>query len=80
MQLVTIYQQTREWSKAIHYASTNWLRLKRTRIRANIAHFWCELAMLDQADGNTGKAIQHFKKALSEDPKVCVQAFHLGRI
>ncbi|TDE23571.1 lipopolysaccharide assembly protein LapB [Vibrio owensii] len=80
-QLVTIYQQTREWEKAIHYANQlAKMGRKRTRIRANIAHFWCELAMLDQADGNTSKAIQHFKKALSEDPKCVRASIALGRI
>ncbi|MDF5394174.1 tetratricopeptide repeat protein, partial [Vibrio parahaemolyticus] len=53
---------------------------KRSRMRANIAHFWCEIAMLDQADGNTNKAIQHFKKALAEDPKCVRASIALGRI
>ena len=80
-QLVTIYQQTREWEKAIYYANQlAKLGNKRSRMRANIAHFWCEIAMLDQADGNTNKAIQHFKKALAEDPKCVRASIALGRI
>ena len=71
-QLVSIYQQTREWSKAIHYA-TLLVKLGRKRMRNSIAHFWCELAMQEKADGNDAKAAQNFKKALSEDPK-CVRA------
>ncbi|NOI13415.1 lipopolysaccharide assembly protein LapB [Vibrio hepatarius] len=71
-QLVLIYQQTREWAKAIHYA-TILVKLGRTRMRNSIAHFWCELAMQEKAEGNDAKALQHFKKALSEDPK-CVRA------
>ncbi|KHA61237.1 tetratricopeptide repeat protein [Vibrio variabilis] len=71
-QLVSIYQQTREWSKAIHYA-TLLVKLGRKRVRNSIAHFWCELAMQEKADGNQAKALQHFRKALSEDPK-CVRA------
>ncbi|MDG2676726.1 lipopolysaccharide assembly protein LapB, partial [Vibrio sp. 977] len=80
-QLVTIYQQTREWEKAIHYANQlAKMGNQRSRMRTNIAHFWCEIAMLDQADGNTNKAIQHFKKALSEDPKCVRASISLGRI
>ncbi|MFB9216795.1 lipopolysaccharide assembly protein LapB [Vibrio sinaloensis] len=71
-QLVSIYQQTREWSKAIHYA-TLLVKLGRKRMKNSIAHFWCELAMQEKADGNDAKAAQNFKKALSEDPK-CVRA------
>ena len=71
-QLVSIYQQTREWSKAIDYA-TLLVKLGRKRMRNSIAHFWCELAMQEKAEGNDTKAAQHFKKALSEDPK-CVRA------
>ncbi|MDH6019728.1 lipopolysaccharide assembly protein LapB [Vibrio splendidus] len=83
-QLVAIYQQTREWNKAIHYGNILVkLGKKKLKMRATVAHFWCELAMQEQADGNRSKALQHFKKALSEDPK-CVRAsialgkFHLA--
>lgn len=71
-QLVSIYQQTREWDKAIHYAALL-VKLGRRRMRSSIAHFWCELAMQEKADGNETKSVQHFKRALSEDPK-CVRA------
>lgn len=71
-QLVSIYQQTREWDKAIHYASML-VKLGRKRMRSSIAHFWCELAMQEKAEGNEAKALQHFKRALTEDSK-CVRA------
>ncbi|MDE1252285.1 lipopolysaccharide assembly protein LapB [Vibrio aestuarianus] len=78
-QLVAIYQQTREWHKAIDYAY-DLVKLGRKRMRSVIAHFWCELAMQEKADGNDSKAIQNFKKALSEDPK-CVRAtISLGKL
>lgn len=78
-QLVAIYQQTREWHKAIDYGY-DLVKLGRKRMRSVIAHFWCELAMQEKADGNDSKAIQNFKKALSEDPK-CVRAtISLGKL
>lgn len=71
-QLVTIYQQTQEWHKAIHYAHLL-VKMGRQRMRSTIAHFWCELASLEEEEGANGKAVQHFKKALVEDPR-CVRA------
>ncbi len=78
-QLVTIYQQTREWEKAIQYA-TLLVKMGKKRIRTSIAHFWCELAMLEQAEGNQSKAIQFFKKALLEDKKCVRASISLGRL
>lgn len=78
-QLVSIYQQTREWSKAIHYA-TALVKLGRKRMSATIAHFWCELAMLEQAEQKNSKAILYFKRALSEDPKCARASISLGRL
>ncbi|NVD07071.1 lipopolysaccharide assembly protein LapB [Vibrio sp. JPW-9-11-11] len=78
-QLVAIYQQTREWSKAIHYASLL-VKMGRKRMRTSIAHFWCELAMQEKADGNDSVAIQHFKRALAEDPKCVRASIALGKL
>lgn len=78
-QLVAIYQQTREWSKAIQYA-TQLVKLGRKRMCVSIAHFWCELAMQEKADGNSNKALQNFKKALSEDPKCVRASISLGKM
>lgn len=78
-QLVSIYQQTREWHKAIDYAYAL-VKLGRKRMHSVIAHFWCELAMQEKAEGRDSKAIQYLKKALSEDPK-CVRAtISLGKL
>ncbi len=77
-QLVAIYQQTREWTKAIHFASLL-VKLGRKKMKSNIAHFWCELAMQEKAEGNDAKALQNFKKALSEDPKCVRASMALGR-
>ena len=78
-QLVSIYQQTREWGKAIQYA-TQLVKLGRKRMRTSIAHFWCELAMQEKADGDNSRAIQHFKRALSEDPKCVRASIALGKL
>ncbi|NOH79264.1 lipopolysaccharide assembly protein LapB [Vibrio sp. RE86] len=78
-QLVAIYQQTREWNKAIHYASLL-VKMGRKRMRTSIGHFWCELAMQEKADGNHSLAIQNFKRALSEDPKCVRASIALGKL
>lgn len=78
-QLVAIYQQTREWHKAIHYAS-QLFKLGRKRMRVSIAHFYCEIAMQNQADGERSQAITHFKRALSEDPKCVRASIALGKL
>lgn len=78
-QLVSIYQQTREWHKAIHYSSML-VRLGRKRMKGTISHLWCEVAAQEQADGESNKAIQCYKLALAEDP-MCVRAsIELGKL
>ncbi|MFA0569819.1 lipopolysaccharide assembly protein LapB [Vibrio gallaecicus] len=78
-QLVSIYQQTREWDKAIHYANLL-VKLGKKKMHVTVAHFWCELAMNEQADGNQVKAIQFFKKALAEHPKCARASISLGKL
>lgn len=78
-QLVAIYQQTREWSKAIYYGNAL-VKLGRKRMRTNIAHFWCELAMQEQAEEHVSKAIQYFKRALTEDPDCVRASIALGKL
>ncbi|MEL6115408.1 MULTISPECIES: lipopolysaccharide assembly protein LapB [Photobacterium] len=71
-QLLTIYQQTREWDNAIEMAS-QLVKMGKNKLRHDIAHFWCELAMLELSAHNAEKAKQLLKKALSAD-KHCVRA------
>lgn len=71
-QLVTIYQQTREWSKAIARASAL-VKLGKNKLKPDIAHYWCELAMGEITDSKLDKAKQHLKRALTVD-KNCVRA------
>ncbi|MCG6342807.1 lipopolysaccharide assembly protein LapB [Vibrio fluvialis] len=78
-QLTAIYQQTREWHKAIDCAQAL-VKMGRKRVRTSIAHFWCELAMQEKADGHDSKAIQLFKKALQEDSKCVRASISLGKL
>lgn len=78
-QLASIYQQTREWHKAIDSAQAL-VKMGRKRMKTSIAHYWCELAMLDKAEGHNGKAISLFKKALQEDPKCVRASISLGKL
>ncbi|WP_032080285.1 lipopolysaccharide assembly protein LapB [Vibrio fluvialis] len=78
-QLTAIYQQTREWHKAIDCAQAL-VKMGRKRVKTSIAHFWCELAMQEKADGHGSKAIQLFKKALQEDPKCVRASISLGKL
>ncbi|GAD29668.1 MULTISPECIES: lipopolysaccharide assembly protein LapB [Photobacterium] len=71
-QLLSIYQQTREWENAIDVA-TQLVKLGKTKLKHDIAHYWCELAMLEMSAQNQDKALQCLKKALSVD-KQCVRA------
>lgn len=71
-QLMQIYQQTREWHKAIECGEAL-VGLGSKRAKRDVAHFRCELAMQEIAAHQPKKAITLFKKALQIDPK-CVRA------
>ncbi|ACH65986.1 lipopolysaccharide assembly protein LapB [Aliivibrio fischeri] len=72
LQLVAIHQQTREWEQAIQFANSL-VRMGRKKLKLDIAHYYCELAMQELADENSNKAKQNLKKALSSDNQ-CVRA------
>ncbi|PCE66923.1 lipopolysaccharide assembly protein LapB [Salinivibrio sp. YCSC6] len=71
-QLLAIFQQTREWEKAIDTAA-KLVKLGKSKLRKDIAHFHCELAMQQMGEGNEHKARQLLRRALSYD-KGCVRA------
>ncbi|KUI99766.1 lipopolysaccharide assembly protein LapB [Vibrio sp. MEBiC08052] len=79
IQLTSIYQQTREWMKAIECAHAL-VKLGRKKMRKSIAYFWCELAADAQSMRDDMKAIQIYKKALSEDPKCVRASIGLGKL
>ncbi len=71
-QLVEIYQQEKEWEKAIDTARRLDGRSGK-QMRPVIAHFFCELAEMELGKGSSGQAQKMVKKALSED-RSCVRA------
>ncbi|SCZ49192.1 lipopolysaccharide assembly protein LapB [Thiohalomonas denitrificans] len=71
-QLIDIYQQEKEWERAIHTARRLDGRSGK-QMRPTIAHFYCELAEAELGKGSSVQAQKMVKKALSED-KNCVRA------
>ncbi len=74
-QLLTIYQQTREWDKAIDIAS-RLVKFGKVNLKKDISHFYCEMAnlALSESEHSEKKARQLLKKAISTD-KACVRAY-----
>lgn len=68
--LIDIYQQMREWHKAIQIAEQSRKKLGEQIIPA-LANFYCELAIQDGAEPK--KASNWLKKAIATDPH-CVRA------
>ena len=66
--LVEIYQQERDWEKAINIAIR-----QGGKMHVSIAHFYCELAENCIAKGETDRAVKYLKRAFSTD-KNCVRA------
>jgi lipopolysaccharide biosynthesis regulator YciM len=64
--LLEIYVQEKDWQKAIDAAR---LLEKDTSkpLNADIAHFYCELALLDAARGNPDSAADHLQQALTSN-------------
>jgi lipopolysaccharide biosynthesis regulator YciM len=67
-----IYQQEKEWEKAIAVAR-KYARVTGQRMDEVIAHYYCELAAEAQARRNPAAAREYLKEALKSDPR-CVRA------
>ncbi len=65
-QLLSIYQQTREWEKAIDIAQ-RLVRTGKIKLKTDISHFFCELATQATSEKQENKARQLLKKALTSD-------------
>ncbi|MEJ2141810.1 MAG: lipopolysaccharide assembly protein LapB [Gammaproteobacteria bacterium] len=71
-QLIEIYQQEKEWDKAI-------VVVQKLAVKANqnfnplVAHYYCELAEKAYGEGERGKALKLVKRALATD-KDCARA------
>lgn len=70
--LLHIYQQEKEWDKAIEVAR-KLARVSGKRMDDVIAHYHCELAEQAHARRNVNAAREHLKEALRSDPH-CVRA------
>ena len=70
--LVAIYQQEKDWEKAIEMTSRLGKALGSDQ-GATIAMYWCELAEVARDDGDLGLAGERLVKALRADPN-CVRA------
>ncbi|UJF19975.1 lipopolysaccharide assembly protein LapB [Vibrio sp. SS-MA-C1-2] len=71
-QLLTIYQQMRDWDKAIEVAN-KLIKLGQSALKMDIAHFYCELAIQSLDVNDIPQAKQRLKKAINSD-KACVRA------
>jgi lipopolysaccharide biosynthesis regulator YciM len=70
--LLDIYQQEKDWEKAIHTAK-RMENMTGRRMNALVAQFNCELAATYQAQGDNKMALKILKRALSVD-RTCVRA------
>ena len=62
--LLEIYVQEKDWQKAID-AARELEKDTSKPLNADIAHFYCELALLDAARGNPDAAAAHLQQALA---------------
>jgi lipopolysaccharide biosynthesis regulator YciM len=62
--LLEIYVQEKDWQKAID-AARELEKDTSKPLNADIAHFYCELALLDAAKGNPDAAAAHLQQALA---------------
>ncbi|MCF6193414.1 MAG: lipopolysaccharide assembly protein LapB [Kangiellaceae bacterium] len=75
-QLLSIYQLTKEWNKAIAVASKLPRPLSQEK-KMDISHYYCELAEEALLNGDDKTAKSHMKKACVVDPR-CVRATLIG--
>ncbi|CAG9001570.1 MAG: Lipopolysaccharide assembly protein B [Candidatus Celerinatantimonas neptuna] len=78
--LLDLYQQTREWNKAVAVSDRISPKMV-SDIHKQIAHFYCEMANEEEANGQFNKKVQGLlKKALSHDA-TCIRArVHLSEL
>lgn len=65
-QLIDIYQQEKDWDKAIEIARKLEVKTGQSQNRV-IAHYYCELAEQELRANETHKALKYVKKALNTD-------------
>lgn len=78
-QLLQIYQATSDWQKAIEVAE-RLVKLGKENHRLEIAHFWCELALLQMGNGDMDKAMALLRKGASADSSSARISIMMGRV
>ncbi|WON78698.1 lipopolysaccharide assembly protein LapB [Serratia sp. UGAL515B_01] len=78
-QLLTIYQATSDWQKAIDVAE-RLVKLGKDKQRFEIAHFYCELALQAMGSDDLDKAMSLLKRAASADKQCARVSVMVGRI
>jgi len=71
-QLLDIYQQEKDWDKAIQAAHRLEGRTGQNR-HPDVAHYYCEISQRAEQQGETAKALKYIKRALAED-RSCARA------
>ncbi|KLU14654.1 MULTISPECIES: lipopolysaccharide assembly protein LapB [Xenorhabdus] len=77
--LLTIYQSTSDWNKAIDIAE-KLVKLGKPHFREDIAHFYCELALQCMGSDDFTAAIGYLNKAAQADKNCARASIMFGRI
>jgi lipopolysaccharide biosynthesis regulator YciM len=78
-QLLVIYQATSDWQKAIDVAE-RLVKLGENRYQMEIAHFYCELALLAMSSDDLDRALNLLKKGEAADRQSARISIMMGRI
>ncbi len=77
--LLTIYQSTSDWKKAIDIAE-KLVKSGKHDLREKIAHFYCELALQEMSGDDLDEAISYLNKAVQADKNCARVSIMLGRL
>ncbi|MCT8341649.1 MULTISPECIES: lipopolysaccharide assembly protein LapB [Photorhabdus] len=77
--LLTIYQATSDWKKAIDIAE-KLVKSGKHDLREKIAHFYCELALQEMSGDDLDEAIGYLNKAVQADKNCARVSIMLGRL
>ncbi|RYC37865.1 lipopolysaccharide assembly protein LapB [Pectobacterium zantedeschiae] len=78
-QLLQIYQATSDWPAAIDVAE-KLVKMGKDQLRVDIAHFYCELALLAMGSDDLDKALTLLKKGAAADNQCARASIMMGRI
>ena len=78
-QLLVIHQATSDWQKAIDVAE-RLVKLGKSRYQMEIAHFYCELALLAMSSDDLDRALNLLKKGEAADRQSARVSIMMGRI